>query len=299
MPLILSISPFRCRMWDYHDRLETQLNEQRCRAEIDSIARHGQLVPVLGRRLSNDPDYDVELIFGSRRLFVARHLNMPLRVELRELGDREALAAMDIENRLRQDISPYERGVSYARWLRAGHFKSQDDIARALRVSGSQVSRLLKLAHLPAIVIDAFGDPVNICETWGLDLMEALEDSSRRQPTLRRAREIASGKDRPPARDVYQQLLAIRAGVRKLVAKTRDDVIKDNFGNPLFRMRRLRGAVSLILPIERLSGDSVQRVCRAVAEVLSASASERNEVSHPRVRRRGPAPISPLGAEVL
>src|SRR6478672_420658 len=96
---ILAISPFRCRMWDYHDRLETQLNEQCCRAEIESISRQGQLVPVLGRRLHSDPDYDVELIFGARRLFVARHLNMPVRVELRDLSDRDALAAMDTENR--------------------------------------------------------------------------------------------------------------------------------------------------------------------------------------------------------
>src|SRR5579862_9529454 len=122
---IVLISPFRCRMWALHDRLESDITEESCKAEIGSFQRHGQLVPVLGRRLRNDAHHDVELIYGARRLFVARHLNMRLRVELRSLDDRAAIVAMDIENRQRTDISPYERGLSYARWLSQRHFPSQ------------------------------------------------------------------------------------------------------------------------------------------------------------------------------
>jgi ParB/RepB/Spo0J family partition protein len=137
---IVSVSPFRCRMW-----------------EIESFSRHGQLVAALGRPLRKDPDYDVELIFGARRLFVARHLNQPLLVELREMSGREAITAMDIENRHRADISPYERGLSYARWLRAGFFACQEDIARALKVSCSHVSRLLKIARLSSPIPGTLG----------------------------------------------------------------------------------------------------------------------------------------------
>src|SRR5262245_57838727 len=143
MKSIVSVNPFRCRMWALHDRLETHVTEDTCRAEIESISKHGQLVPVLGRPLRQDPDYEVELIYGARRLFVARLINQPLLVELRELSDRDAIVAMDVENRLRQDISPYERGRSYARYLQSGFFKSQDEIARSLKISASQVSRLL------------------------------------------------------------------------------------------------------------------------------------------------------------
>jgi ParB family chromosome partitioning protein len=122
MNTVIAVSPFRCRMWDMHDRLESHITEATCRSEIQSCAKHGQLVPVMGRKLHGDPDFDVELIYGARRLFVARHLNMPLSVELRELTDRAGLIAMDIENRVRKDISPYERGMSYSRWLRSGLF---------------------------------------------------------------------------------------------------------------------------------------------------------------------------------
>lgn len=78
---------------------------------------------------------------------------------------------MDIENRHRLDISPYERAISYLRWLRNNHFSSQDEIARALQGSRSHISRLIKLAQLPAIVIEAFSDPANICEYWGMSCL--------------------------------------------------------------------------------------------------------------------------------
>src|SRR5688572_6279056 len=99
MTSIHSVNPFRCRVWALHDRLEGEISEETCRAEIDSFSRHGQLVPVLGRPLQAGSSYDVELICGARRLFAARHLNLPLKVDLREMSDHDAIIAMDIENR--------------------------------------------------------------------------------------------------------------------------------------------------------------------------------------------------------
>jgi ParB/RepB/Spo0J family partition protein len=179
MPTIVAMNPFRCRMWEFHDRLEAHISERTCRDEIESVSRHGQVVPALGRVLRDEPGYDAELICGARRLFVAKLLNQPLTVELRTLSDREALIAMDAENRLRSSISPYERALSYSQWLRSGHFDSQNDIARALNISASQVSRVLKLAQLPAIVVQAFDNPTEIMEDWGLTLLARLKDPWR------------------------------------------------------------------------------------------------------------------------
>src|SRR5258708_5408352 len=113
---VVLVNPFRCRVWALHDRLEDHITEDSCKEEIESIASHGQLIPVLGRPLKGDVDYDVEIIYGARRLFVTRHLNVPLHVEVREITDRDAIVAMDLENRHRKDISPYERGLSYSQW---------------------------------------------------------------------------------------------------------------------------------------------------------------------------------------
>lgn len=271
MSPIIHVNPFSCRMWALHDRLEGHITEESCRTEIDTFERHGQLVPALGRALKNDPEYEVELIYGARRLFVARHLNVPLLVELRTLTDREAVIAMDIENRQRTDISPYERGQSYARCLRVGHFRSQEELARALRVSTSQVSRLIKIAQLPAAIVAAFSSAADICEGWGLELAKALEDPQRRQQTLQVARAIAAREPRPSACEVYRQLVAAFAEGRKVKPARRDDIVKDRAGAPLFRIRQQRSSIAVVVPLSRLSASRLAEMRGAILNVLDRS----------------------------
>ena len=267
---IQSINPFRCRMWDLHDRLDNHITEQSCRAEIDSFQRHGQMVPALGRKLVRDLTHDYELIYGARRLFVARHLNQPLLVEVRVLSDREAIVAMDIENRHRQDISPYERGLSYANWLRSGNFASQEDIAKSLKISASQVSRLLKLARLPSVIVDAFSAATEICETWGLEIAEALEDAQRRPAIIRAARALAAKEPRENSATVYRELVLSGQQSRKVKKPSHDEVVRDYGGAPLFRVRYQRSAVALVLPMSRLSPASLARIRQAVCGLLQA-----------------------------
>jgi ParB family chromosome partitioning protein len=279
-------------MWAMHDRLDVTVSEATCRTEIDSFKRHGQLVPVLGRSVRGDPMYDIELIYGARRLFVARHINKPLLVELRDdISDRDALVAMDIENRQRVDISPYERGQSYARWLREGHFQSQDDISRALKVSASQVSRLLKLARLPSVIVSAFDTPVDICEGWGLELLDALSNPSRRDQTIRKARLIGSSAVRPPAREVYRQLLSAAAQGRKVKPKYHDEIVKDATGAPLFRIRHQTNAVALFVPIEKVSARGLENIRRSIAAILQATSSQTADPAT-KIPLSHPAPIA-------
>jgi ParB family chromosome partitioning protein len=269
-PEVLQMSPFDCRMWDLHDRLDHLINESTCRAELESFQKHGQLVPALGRRLHGDPTHKVELIYGARRLFCARHLNIPLKVELREIADRDALVAMDVENRLRTDISPYERGRSYLRWLRTGHFRSQDEIAHSLKISGSQVCRLLKLAQLPSVILDVFENPADIFEGWGLELTQALEDPARRAATISKARELGAMQPRLNPREAYRTLLAASAPGRKIKPPAHDEVVKSEDGDPLFRIRYQRNSIAIVLPVTRVGAAPLERIRCAVRTALSA-----------------------------
>jgi len=273
MATIKLMNPFRCRMWALHDRLDAHINESTCRAEIASFEGHGQLVAVLGRTLPGDTDHDVELITGARRLFVARHLNKPLMVELRTLGDQEALIAMDTENRLRKDISPYERALSYARWLRSGFFKSQDDIARALKVSPSQVSRILRLAQLPAVVVQAFANPTEIREAWGRSLLAKLEDRATRQALLDTARSVIAKPARLPAHEVYRKLLSSAQG-RKLKIQRHDVVVRGADGTALFRIRHQRDTIALLLPLDHVGERTLRDISDAVAAVLRGASAQ-------------------------
>jgi ParB family chromosome partitioning protein len=269
---IVSVSPFRCRVWSLHDRIEENVTEETCKEEIESFLSYGQRVPALGRPLKNDPDFDVELIYGARRLFVARLTNKPLLVELRDITDQEAIVAMDIENRHRQDISPYERGLSYSRWLAAGFFSSQDDLARKLNTSASQVSRLLKLAKLPAVVVNAFVSPVDIREEWGLELICSLNDPNDRRATIDTARAIAARHPRLASAEVFRELLAASAGGRKVKVKPHDEVVHGSDGRPLFRIRQQRKTIALLLPVQNVSAVAMKTISRAIADTLQGKA---------------------------
>jgi ParB family transcriptional regulator, chromosome partitioning protein len=275
----LSISPFLCRMWSGHDRLEEHINEITCRDEITSFVVHGQLVPVLGRALKDDRDHLYELVFGARRLFVARHLNVPLKVDVRPMSDREAIVALDIENRQRRDVSPYERGRSYASWLRAGLFASQDELSRVLNVSASQVSRLLRLAQLPTVLVSAFASPTEICESWARDLMEAWEDPETRPRLTAGARYLANQSDRRSAAGVFQQLMSSANGKRKKTkqntpTQSHDEVVQDDHGKPLFRMRVHRKDVALLLPTTGLSDELLVEIKAQIAQILQRARSQ-------------------------
>jgi ParB family chromosome partitioning protein len=267
------VNPFRCRMWEFHDRLGLHVNEDTCKCEIESFERYGQLIPVLGRPLRNNSNHDVELLYGARRLFVAQHLNKPLQINLRELSDKEAIIAMDIENRQRKNVSPYEQGLAYAEWMRAKHFDSQDDIAKALRISTSQVSRLLKVARLPAVVIDAFETPLEIRERWGLELSSALDDPRRKPTIIDRARALVGTAKKPVAAEVFRTLLSNPSPGRKPRAPSHDEVVEDELGNPLFRIREQRNTIALLLPQSAVSGPVMQDIREALKNILSRQLS--------------------------
>jgi len=293
MANVVLANPFRCRLWDFHDRLDVYLDESNCRAEIASFSRHGQLIPVLGRRLAGEQDYDFELYLGARRLFVARHLKCELSVEIRDLTTRDALIAMDIENRQRTDVSPYERGLSYSRWLRAGLFKSQDDIAHSFHMSASQVSRLLRLARLPAVIVGAFANPRDIREAWGLEIADALDDTYRRQLTINKARAISKRERKSLPEDIYRELLSASVnGRRPRAAAPHDDVVKDGRGNPLFRIRKLRNYIGLLLPVDSISEEKMSRIRLEVSSILDKPADSSAGAAHRSARHSTAAVIT-------
>lgn len=292
MRSIRAVDPFKCRVWKLHNRREETINEHTCKAEIEAFIEHGQFVPALGRPVHEDSQCEIELIYGARRLFVARHLKRPLLVEVREICDRDAFVALHVENRLREDISPYERGLGYAQWLRTGVFKSQSEIAQTLNVSAAQVSRLLRLTRLPAVVVAAFRSCDEISESGGLDLMNALEDPARRAAILRIARALGCSSPRLSGRDVHRRLLATVERGRKPRTETHDRVVLGTGGAPLFRIRQQRKAVALILPVESIPRsrlDCIEATLVAILRQAAALPAPRRD----RVSRIAPAAAPP------
>ncbi|MBO9601078.1 MAG: ParB/RepB/Spo0J family partition protein [Novosphingobium sp.] len=158
-----TIRPDDCVAWPGNLTDRSGPTADACRALIDSIAEEGgNLVPVVVRPLPAGSDHPFELLVGNRRRFAVDWLNRNGRPEIRlnalvvDLDDEEAFRLADIENREREDIAELDRARSYRRALGELYAGVQSRMAEALRLSNSQLSRLLALAELPDELVSAF-----------------------------------------------------------------------------------------------------------------------------------------------
>jgi ParB family transcriptional regulator, chromosome partitioning protein len=272
---IEQVESARCTLWQFHERLGDELSGESCKELITSIQRHGQRHPVLGRRLTAAPGAKIELIYGARRLFAASQLGVKLLVDVRELGDREAIVEMEVENRLRTDISPYERGMSYRRWLNARLFTTQSELARELDVSEAQVSRLLRYADLPAAVVGAFDGVQSIREEWAVTLAKLCQDSGRRQGVLRRAREASQDERRSPPQVVFRRLLSEAHSGGRQTVRARDEIVRTPSGTPMYRIAVRSKAIHFIVPRDGLSEHLIHELKRQLASTLGSVIGEK------------------------
>lgn len=272
----VTADPFRCRAWEFNNRIEQYVTEDSCRAEIDSVKRHGQLVPVIGRTLTDNSDFEIEIICGARRLFVARHLKIPIQVQIRELTDQQAAATIEVENSLRRQVSPYERGLWLAKLLREKVYRSQDEMARGLNITPTQVTRLLKFPELPTLVIDSFPSPHDILESWAVELHKAWGDE--RHSLLRdRARTLQTRVPQPPAVAIYESLLASRKPAGRRRSRSSSRIVTGAVGTPLFRFERLRKEVVLRIPNVLVSPIVEKEVTQAITAVLTRPMASQKE----------------------
>jgi ParB family chromosome partitioning protein len=255
-------------MWRGHGRLPELITEQSCRDEIQSFQRHGQKQPVLGRPLVGDPQYKIELIYGARRLFAAQHLNVDLLVEVRDLDDASAFVEMDVENRLRRDWSPYERGIAYMDWIRSGYFSSQRELAAAIGASEAHVSRSLKFAELPSAVTGAFRDLTKIKESWAVVLAERCKDLEVRTRMIDVARRLGDEKEDLEPGTTMNALLDCERAKRKARAARRDTVVRSTEGMPLFRISYRNKDVHIVVPRDHVSTQMIEDVTNVLRDLI-------------------------------
>lgn len=281
---IEEVEPGNCILWQFHPRLGDEVTGGSCEDLINSVRQHGQRQPALGRRIEAKAGATIELIYGGRRLFAATALGVRLVVDVRDIDDRAAAVEMEVENRLRADISPYERGMSYRRWLNAGLFRNQSEMAAELGVSEPQISRLLRYAELPAAVISAFDSARSIKEEWAVALAKSCQDSERRPQVIRRAREIVQAPRRYPSHVVYRRLISDAES--RVPNQSHDEIVKNSFGKPVYRLAVRANAVHFIVPRDRLSGRLLKELKSALLSALEES-REQSSSRHSLFLRAG------------
>ena len=111
-----------------------------------SIRERGLVQPLVVRPSSGDT---YEIVAGERRWRAAQLANLhTVPVVVRALSDHEAVEIAIIENVQREDLNAIEEGEGY-KLLIEGHGYTQEDLARIIGKSRSQLANTLRLLKLP------------------------------------------------------------------------------------------------------------------------------------------------------
>ena len=120
-----------------------------------SIEASGQDTPVL-LRPHPDASGRYMIVFGHRRVRVARALDRPVRAVVKDMDDVAHVLAQGQENTARADLSFIEKAL-FAKNLR-DHGQGKDIVQQALTIDGTLLSRMLSVAStVPGHVIEAIG----------------------------------------------------------------------------------------------------------------------------------------------
>lgn len=123
----------------------------------DSIREHGVLQPILVRPKPGD-DGHYEIVGGERRWRAAQLAQLhEVPVVVRDLGDREAMAAALVENLQRQDLNALEEAEGYRRLVEEFEL-TQDALGQAVGKSRSHVANTMRLLALPDRVRELLRD---------------------------------------------------------------------------------------------------------------------------------------------
>jgi len=194
----------RSRYANRHD--SSFLNDDFTRLKREIQEAGGNVQPIKVRALpavDGTPRY--EIVFGHRRHQACLELGLPVLAMVDNLDDRSLFVEMERENRERQDLSPWEQGVMYARALETGLFSSNRQLAAQLGLDHSNIGKSLALARLPEEVVAAFSSPLEIQLRWAPLLNQALEVDP--DGLKRRAQEMATGRGNRSSKAVLAYLV--------------------------------------------------------------------------------------------
>lgn len=205
------------KLQHFHDHPFQVRYDQALQDMADSIKEYGVLSPGLVRPLPDGNGYEV--ISGNRRLeacILAGMETMPAIV--RDMTDDEDVIAMVDANLQRENILPSERAYAYKMKLEAikrqgartdltspqiaAKFRSDDEVAKGMGISGDTVRRYIRLTELIPPILDmvdgvaerriAFNPAVELSyltlseQTMLLDAMEAQDAT----PSLSQAQRL-------------------------------------------------------------------------------------------------------------
>ncbi|MGE7371432.1 plasmid partitioning protein RepB [Neorhizobium sp. NPDC001467] len=170
------------------DRLED--DKQAFEDLLAAIREQGQNSPILVRLHPNEAGRYM-VVFGHRRLRVAKALGMKVRAVVKTITDRDHVIAQGQENSARSDLSFIEK-ATFAKQLGALNYDSNSaTVMAALSVDRATLSKMLSVANIPEDILAAIG----CARSPGRDRWYELKQLLERPKNLEAIREVLASTD--------------------------------------------------------------------------------------------------------
>lgn len=122
---------------------------------LSAIREQGQDTPILVRPHPNDEDRYM-VVFGHRRLRVAKELNRPVKAIIKKIDDAVHVIAQGQENSARDNLSFIERAVFAQKLIDLDY--DRETVQAALSTDNPMLTRMLSVTkRVPLNVIDIIG----------------------------------------------------------------------------------------------------------------------------------------------
>ena len=206
-------------------------------ALVESIAEHGQQVPILVRPTPEAPGR-FQIAYGRRRLRAAQRLGHPVRAIVRNLSDSQLYIAQGRENLDRKDLSFIEKAF-FARNLEDNGCDRATIIA-ALVSDKADVSRYVAVARqIPERLVKLIGPAPKAGRARWMALVDHLSSPSKLEAASDMLVNFAEKKLESDAR--LDALLQALAEPGKRVRATRSDVWRTPLGKRAAKIEERAG----------------------------------------------------------
>lgn len=163
------------------DRLEE--DDQEFEELLNAIRERGQDSPILVRPHPRSSGRYM-VVFGHRRLRVAKALERKVRVVVKELSDSDHLVAQGQENSARSNLSFLEKAM-FASHIARLHFDNDNRVVMsALSLDKATLSKMLAVAGMPAELLGAVGAAKGIGRDRWYELKTLVEKPANLERAL-------------------------------------------------------------------------------------------------------------------
>jgi ParB family chromosome partitioning protein len=232
--LLLELDPKKIRSSEFRNRHNRSLlaDDPEFIKLKESLKIHGQEIPIRVRPVANALPVQFEIVSGHRRHAAC------LALDAEQVGGHSILAIVDgaaanardlvlkmyRENEERYDLSPFEKGRMFSRWLEAGVYESQRDLSAAIGLHESMIARYLSLSALPAAILAAFRDERVISMSWAAPLNQALKLNEA--AVIKVAERLVSRQPAPTPDAVLKALISAAAGKQSPRGTSREESVR-------------------------------------------------------------------------